>query len=115
MDLGLSGASAVVSGGSTGMGLAAAESLAGEGARVALLARTQSVLDTAAVRLGALGAPDSIGIVTDLTVRASVDAAFATVESRWGGTQRVGQRRRTGGRRHWAIRGRRRRRMGCDL
>jgi NAD(P)-dependent dehydrogenase (short-subunit alcohol dehydrogenase family) len=37
MDLGLAGAAVVVSGGSKGMGRAAAESIAAEGARVAVL------------------------------------------------------------------------------
>jgi NAD(P)-dependent dehydrogenase (short-subunit alcohol dehydrogenase family) len=41
MDLGLDGATAVVQGGTQGMGRAAAESLAKEGARVAVLARTR--------------------------------------------------------------------------
>ncbi len=45
MDLGLNQAAAVVSGGSKGMGRAAALSLAGEGARVAVLARGQAALD----------------------------------------------------------------------
>ena len=45
MDLGLAGASAVVTGGSKGMGLAIAETLAAEGARVAVMARGQEALD----------------------------------------------------------------------
>lgn len=45
MDLGLNQAAAVVSGGSKGMGRAAALSLAGDGARVAVLARGQAALD----------------------------------------------------------------------
>jgi len=45
MDLGLKGAAAVVTGGSKGMGLATARSLAGEGARVAVLARGRQSLD----------------------------------------------------------------------
>jgi 3-oxoacyl-[acyl-carrier protein] reductase len=84
VDLGLSEASAVVSGGSKGMGLAAAECLAIEGSRIALLARTRTDLDREADRLMALGAPDAFGVVTDLTSRESVDAAFKEVELRWG-------------------------------
>ena len=41
MDLGLEGSAAVVTGGSKGMGLAIAETLAAEGARVAVMARGQ--------------------------------------------------------------------------
>jgi 3-oxoacyl-[acyl-carrier protein] reductase len=84
MDLGLSEACAVVSGGSKGMGRAAAACLATEGARVAILARTRSTLDEEAARLRSLGVPDAIGIVTDLTSRESVDSAFEAVHERWG-------------------------------
>ena len=41
MDLGLAGATAVVTGGSKGMGLAIAQTLAADGARVAVMARGQ--------------------------------------------------------------------------
>jgi 3-oxoacyl-[acyl-carrier protein] reductase len=84
MDLGLTNAACVVNGGSKGMGRAAAECLAGEGARVAVLARTPQALDATVEALRARGAADAVGIPTDLTDRASVDAAFATVGERWG-------------------------------
>jgi 3-oxoacyl-[acyl-carrier protein] reductase len=84
MDLGLSGAAAVVSGGSKGMGRAAAVSLASEGARVAVLARGQAALDDAVAELRDAGSPDAIAIATDLTNRAHVDAAFAALQQRWG-------------------------------
>lgn len=48
MDLGFDGATAVVTGGSQGMGLAIAESLGAEGASVAIMARGQTALDSAA-------------------------------------------------------------------
>ena len=47
MDLGLAGAAAVVTGGSKGMGLAIAQTLAADGARVAVMARGQEALDAA--------------------------------------------------------------------
>src|SRR4051812_35812606 len=84
MDLGLRGAAAVVSGGSRGMGLAAARCLAADGARVAILARRQPALDEAVETLQAAGSPDALGISTDLTMRAEVDAAFARVGAHWG-------------------------------
>jgi 3-oxoacyl-[acyl-carrier protein] reductase len=84
MDLGLAGATAVVSGGSKGMGLAAAESLAREGARVAVVARNRSALEEAVSSLLALGSPDAVGIAADLTSRAAVDGAFASLGERWG-------------------------------
>ncbi len=89
MDLGLADAACVVSGGSKGMGRAAAECLAGEGARVAVLARTQATLDATVEAVRAVGAADAVGIPTDLTSRASVDEAFAAVADRWGGELNV--------------------------
>lgn len=84
MDLGLAGATAVVNGGSKGMGRAAAECLAAEGAKVAVLARTKSALDETVEAMRAAGSPDPLGIPTDLTSNAEVRAAFAQLEERWG-------------------------------
>jgi len=84
MDLGLNDATAVIAGGSSGMGRATAECLAADGARVALLARGQDGLDEAVAALRRLGSPDPIGLPTDLTDAASVTAAFAAVGERWG-------------------------------
>jgi NAD(P)-dependent dehydrogenase (short-subunit alcohol dehydrogenase family) len=84
MDLGLADATAVVNGGSKGMGRAAAECLAREGARVAVLARTPATLDETVAALLALGAPDAVGVSTDLTSREEVEAAFAQVGDRFG-------------------------------
>ena len=47
MDLGFTGSKAVVTGGSKGMGLAIAETLAAEGASVAVMARNAAALDDA--------------------------------------------------------------------
>ena len=82
MDLGLSNSTAVISGGSKGMGRAAAERLAADGARVAILARTKPALDDTVATLRELGSPDAVGIVTDLTSRADVDQAFAEIAER---------------------------------
>ena len=46
MDLGLQDKVAIITGGSDGIGLAAALSMAGEGARVAIIARDQGRLDS---------------------------------------------------------------------
>ena len=67
MDLGLAGATAVVTGGSKGMGLAIAQTLAAEGARVAVMARGRVALDTATESLLAAGAPDAVGISVDMS------------------------------------------------
>lgn len=54
MELGLSGRTAIVCGASSGMGLACAESLAAEGANVAMFARRRDLLEREAERIGAL-------------------------------------------------------------
>ena len=84
MDLGLSGSAAVVTGGSKGMGLAIAETLAAEGARVAVMARSQAALDSAVVSLLSAGAPDAVGISVDMSDADSIVAGFASVSDRWG-------------------------------
>lgn len=84
MDLGLAGAAVVVAGGTTGMGRAAADCFAADGARVAVLARSRGALDETAAALVALGSPDAIGIATDLFDGESVDAAITAVGDRWG-------------------------------
>jgi NAD(P)-dependent dehydrogenase (short-subunit alcohol dehydrogenase family) len=84
MDLGLAGATAVVTGGSKGMGLAIAQTLAEEGARVAVMAREQGPLDAAAESLRAAGSPDAVGISVDMNDAESIAAAFAEVAERWG-------------------------------
>lgn len=57
MDLGFAGATAVVTGGSKGMGLAIAETLGAEGASVAIMARGRKALEAAADRVRSAGAP----------------------------------------------------------
>jgi 3-oxoacyl-[acyl-carrier protein] reductase len=54
MDLGLKGRTAIVCGASSGIGLATAESLADEGANVAMFARRRDLLQREADRIGAL-------------------------------------------------------------
>jgi NAD(P)-dependent dehydrogenase (short-subunit alcohol dehydrogenase family) len=84
MDLGLAGARAVVQGGTQGMGRAAAECFAADGATVAVMARTQADLDATVHRLRELGAPDALALRADITKIREVDAAFETVRQRWG-------------------------------
>lgn len=84
MDLGLAGATAVVQGGTQGMGLAAAECFATDGAKVAVLARTQTDLDRTVARLQDVGAADTLALRADITKPDDVEAAFAQVRDRWG-------------------------------
>jgi 3-oxoacyl-[acyl-carrier protein] reductase len=84
MDLGLAGSKAVVTGGSKGMGLAIAQTLAAEGASVAVMARTKTALDTAVESLQQAGAPDAVGISVDFADPGSIATGFAAVADRWG-------------------------------
>ncbi len=80
----MEGATAVVTGGSKGMGRAIAERLAAEGAMVAVVARGQDALDDTVGALRAAGSADSFAISVDVTDGGQVDQAFAEVERRWG-------------------------------
>jgi len=66
MDLGLRGRTAVVCGASSGLGLAAAEALAEEGANVAMLARRREQLERDADRIGALAVRGDVTNAADL-------------------------------------------------
>jgi NAD(P)-dependent dehydrogenase (short-subunit alcohol dehydrogenase family) len=84
MDLGFAGSTAVVTGGSKGMGLAIAEALAAEGASVAVMARGTEALDAAVTSLREAGAPDAVGISVDMADADSIAAGFTAVSDRWG-------------------------------
>ena len=66
MDLGLKGRTALVTGASSGLGLATAEALAGEGANVAMLARRRDLLEREADRIGALAVRGDVTFPNDL-------------------------------------------------
>jgi NAD(P)-dependent dehydrogenase (short-subunit alcohol dehydrogenase family) len=83
MDLGLEGATAVVTGGSKGMGRAIAERLAIEGAQVAVLARGRQAIDDTVAALHGVGSDRSFGLTVDVTDKEGVDAAFAELDRRW--------------------------------
>lgn len=84
MDLGLAGATAVVQGGTQGMGRATAECLATDGASVAVLARSERDLDETAEHLLALGSPATLALRADVTNAEQVQDAFRVVADRWG-------------------------------
>ena len=76
MELGLAGRTAIVCGASSGMGLAIAETLAAEGANVAMFARRREVLEREAERIGALAVQGDLKIPQHLErlVQATVGA-----------------------------------------
>ena len=79
MDLGLNGKIAIVTGGSDGIGRAAATAMAEEGAKVAIVARTQVDLDAAAADIKTeTGNNDILGIAADVTAEAQVQSMVDT-------------------------------------
>jgi 3-oxoacyl-[acyl-carrier protein] reductase len=84
MDLGFADATAVIAGGSRGIGLATALCLAEQGARVGVVGRDEARLAEAATTLAAAGSPDVLTLTADLTSASDVDAIFATVGAQWG-------------------------------
>ena len=89
MDLGLENATAVVVGGGRGMGLATARCLADDGARIAIVGRTQSVLDKAVEDLSGRGSPDALGVVADVTDAQAAQRVFDREGARWDGQLNV--------------------------
>ena len=84
MDLGLADRAICIAGGSRGMGRAAADLLAAEGCRVAVLGRHDADVRPAEDDLIAAGAPDAVGLQCDLLDTGEVEAAFTFLDERWG-------------------------------
>jgi NAD(P)-dependent dehydrogenase (short-subunit alcohol dehydrogenase family)/uncharacterized protein YndB with AHSA1/START domain len=80
----LSGQRVLVTGGSSGIGLAVAEGLVGEGARVAILARNELGLAAAKRRLAEHGA-EAITLAADVTDREALAAAIEEAVAELGG------------------------------
>ncbi len=80
----LSGKVAVVTGGSRGMGRAAAELFAVAGASLVICARTRADIDKAVAELGERHGGEIVGLEADVRDQASVDAFMATVDKRFG-------------------------------
>jgi NAD(P)-dependent dehydrogenase (short-subunit alcohol dehydrogenase family) len=84
VDLGFAGATAVIAGGTRGIGLATAVCLAGEGCRVGLVGRDEGRLRDAADALQAAGSPEVLQLPADLASISDVDAVFEEVQMHWG-------------------------------
>ena len=76
------GKTAIVTGGGTGIGKAAALALLADGWRVAIAGRRREKLDEAAAEAGAGGR--ALAVPTDVTDPASVEALFAATVKTWG-------------------------------
>ena len=83
MDLGIKDRVAFVTGGSRGMGRLAAEMLAAEGCRVAIVARTQSDIDDTVKAIDASGG-SVIGVRADIVDHTDVERAVAEVTAAFG-------------------------------
>ena len=75
---------ALITGGSKGIGYGIAEVLIKEGIKVAITSRTQENADEAATALNAIKEGFAIGIASDVRNLASQQAAVATVLKTWG-------------------------------
>lgn len=84
MDLGINGRVAVVTGGSEGIGKAAAHIMAEEGVNVVILARTQSKLDDAVTEISGTAVGTIEGISCDVSNGDSVKAAFGQILDKHG-------------------------------
>ena len=88
MDLGLEGRSAIVTGGSRGIGLSIAEALAAEGANLTVCARNADGLAAAATRISeaAAGAGgDVLTVACDVTSTADCERLIEAAAERFGG------------------------------
>ena len=85
MNLGLEEKVAVITGGSDGIGKAAALSMSREGVRVAIAARDQSRLDTAVADISDQTQNPVLGISTDVRDEDSVRSLISQVVDEWGG------------------------------
>lgn len=80
------GAVAVVTGGASGIGLAAARAFGARGMRVVLADLRRGLLDEAAAAVRAAGAPEVLTFDTDVSDRAAVETLERAVADRFGGT-----------------------------
>ena len=84
MEMGLDGKVAIVTGGSEGIGKAAAERMAGEGANVIIVARRQDVLDAAADEIRTATEGEVLPLSADVTEKGTAARVVNTAVERYG-------------------------------
>ena len=80
----LTGQVALITGCSTGLGVQMAKALASQGAKIAAIARRQSMLDVVANEITAEFGVEAVGISCDITDTESVDKTVAAIVERFG-------------------------------
>jgi 3-oxoacyl-[acyl-carrier protein] reductase len=85
MDLQLKGLKAIVTGGTKGIGLAIARTLASEGADVAICARDEAAVQSTASALAELSGARASGAALDVADGAALKSWVASVGAEWGG------------------------------
>ncbi len=85
MDLGIHGRSAIVTGGSRGIGRETARTLLEAGARVAICARNRETLDQARGDLQAKTGGEVLTVVADMAIEADVERLVREATARFGG------------------------------
>ena len=83
MDYGIATRTALVVGGSKGIGYEVAKILAGEGCRVAIVARTQHHIDAAVAAITDAGG-EAVGVSADMSTQEGIESAIAAVGERLG-------------------------------
>ena len=76
----LDGKVAVITGGTSGMGLAAAQEFVNNGAKVVVFGRGQDALDAATAQLGS----NSLGVKGDITVMSDLERLYSETKSKFG-------------------------------
>jgi 3-oxoacyl-[acyl-carrier protein] reductase len=84
MELSLSGRTAVVTGGSKGIGIAIATRFAESGADVAIIARGKDALDQAATVIGKAGGKRVVAVAADVSVAADIRRAYDEIMGAFG-------------------------------
>ena len=92
MDLGLKERVAIVTGGSDGIGKATAFRMAQEGARVAICARRQEVLERAAEEIRRDTEGEVLSVVADISQPDDIRRLVQTVVEQWGRVERYPQK-----------------------
>jgi NAD(P)-dependent dehydrogenase (short-subunit alcohol dehydrogenase family) len=85
LDLGLTGKIAIITGGSDGLGRAAAEKLAAEGARVTIAARRKEHLEAAAAAIRGATGGQVLAVPADVTRAADCERIVDATVAQWGG------------------------------